>query len=137
MMRPRYFLVTVLTKAIFIFILVLLAACSSHSNNVAQINAPSGVPEALVESVEVQIDDGALISSTPETVVSQVTALEDGPSLLERHCARCHLVQKLQQTKKPRAEWEKTLAQMEAMGVRLEAAEKVNLLDYLTVADKP
>lgn len=137
MMRPRYFLITMLSILIFIGIPALLSACSSHSSAISQINAPSGVPEALVEHTEVQVDDGALISATQEAAVSQVTSLQDGPSLLERHCAQCHLVQKLQQIKKPRAEWEKTLAQMEGMGVRLEAADKVNLLDYLTVADTP
>jgi hypothetical protein len=39
------------------------------------------------------------------------------------------------QIKKPRAEWEKTLAQMEAMGVHLDNSEKAVLLDYLALAD--
>ena len=70
-------------------------------------------------------------------VATQETSLQDGASLINGHCARCHTVELLQQTKQTRAEWENTLAQMEIMGVTLSDDEKIALLDYLTGVNKP
>jgi cytochrome c5 len=129
-MRLRYRLIT-----IFAVIQVLLAACSTPPSTVAQTNSLSDVGDALVERVEVQADAGGLISATTEPVTPQVTPLQDGLSLLESRCTQCHIAQWLMQIKKPRAKWEKTLAQMEAMGVHLDNSEKAVLLDYLALAD--
>ena len=86
---------------------------------------------------EVQDGTGAPVSTAIEPAAPQERPKKDGTALLESHCAKCHLVKWLQQIKKPPGEWEKTLAQMEAMGVHLQDAEKVDLLNYLTDADKP
>ena len=137
MMRPRYIFVTLIFVTVVAAILVLLATGPMHSGIDTKLEAASDSREVLVERVEIQVDAGALISATTEPLVSQMPPLQDGPSLLEHHCAKCHLVQSLQQTKKARAEWERTLAQMEGMGVHLEDTEKVNLLDYLSEAEKP
>lgn len=136
-MRPRYSSVPVIFVTIFIANFVLLAACSMSPSTVTQTDAPSAVRSDSVGLAESQADAGALISTAAEPAAPQETPINDGTALLERHCAKCHLVQQLQQIEKPPSEWEKTLAQMEGMGVHLEDAEKVDLLNYLTAADKP
>jgi hypothetical protein len=42
----------------------------------------------------------------------------------------------LEKEKKSRSGWEKTLEQMEALGVHLEDTEKAILLDYLATSDE-
>ena len=117
--------------------LVLLAACSGTSSSAMQINTPSAVQVTPLIHVEAQLDTGTPVPAAIEPAVSQVPPMQDGTAFLEQHCAKCHLVQWLQQIKKPRSEWEKTLAQMEGMGVHLDGNEKVDLLDYLSEDEKP
>jgi LSD1 subclass zinc finger protein len=76
------------------------------------------------------------VQDTPP-VVNQETSLQDGASLLNSRCARCHTVELIKQTRQTRAEWGNTLAQMEKMGVTLSEDEKIVLIDYLTGVDKP
>ena len=76
------------------------------------------------------------VQDTP-LVVNQETSIQDGASLLNSRCARCHTVELIKQTKHTRAEWEDTLAQMEKMSVTLSDDEKIVLIDYLTGVDKP
>ena len=90
-----------------------------------------------MEHVAVQIDAGALVSTTTEPVASQAAPMQDGLELLKTHCAQCHVTAWFDQIEKPRAEWEEALARMEAMGVQLSDTEKDVLLNYLAVADKP
>jgi hypothetical protein len=137
MMRSKYFLVTLIFVTIVAAILVLLAIDPLHSSIDTKLETASDSQAVLVERVEIPVDASELVSATTEPLVSQMPPLQDGPSLLERHCSKCHLVQSLQQIKKSRTEWERTLAQMEGMGVHLDDTEKVNLLNYLTTADKP
>lgn len=68
---------------------------------------------------------------------SQEAGLQDGSSLIDSHCAQCHTIQRLKQTKKTRTGWENTLAKMERIGVSLSDTEKVVLLDYLTGIAEP
>lgn len=70
-------------------------------------------------------------------VVTQETSLQDGASLINNRCARCHTIELIKQTKQMRAEWENTLARMEKMGVTLSDDEKIVLIDYLTGVDEP
>jgi cytochrome c5 len=70
-------------------------------------------------------------------VVTQATSLQDGDSLINSRCARCHTVELLKQTKQTRAEWENTLAQMANTGVNLSDEEKIVLIDFLTDIDTP
>jgi hypothetical protein len=135
-MRLRYSSVPVIIVSVFIANFLQLAACSMSPNAVTQTDAPSAVRSDTVGLADVQDGTGALISTATAPAAPQDTPKNDGTALLERHCAKCHLVQWLQQIKKPPSEWEKTLAQMEAMGVHLEDAEKVDLLKYLTAADQ-
>lgn len=136
-MRTRFPLVAMIALSILAATLVLLAACSGTSSSATQISTLSDIQETPATRVDAQIDAGTPISVATEPTVSQMPPIHDGPALLERHCAKCHLVQSLQQIKKARAEWERTLAQMEGMGVHLDDTEKINLLDYLSEADKP
>lgn len=136
-MRPRFTPVPVILITVFIAIFVLLAACSTSPSAVTQTDAPSAVRSDTVGLAEVQGGAGALISTATDPAASQETPTTDGTALLERHCAKCHLVQWIQQIKKSPGEWEKTLAQMEGMGVHLQDAEKVELLNYLTTANRP
>ena len=69
--------------------------------------------------------------------VNQETSLEDGASLLNSRCARCHTVELIKQTKHTRAEWGNILAQMEKIGVTLSEDEKIVLIEYLTAVIKP
>ena len=70
-------------------------------------------------------------------VATQETSLQDGASLLNSRCARCHTVELIKQTKHTRAEWGNTLAQMEKIGVTLSEDEKIVLIEYLTTVVKP
>lgn len=76
------------------------------------------------------------VQDTPP-VANQGPSLQDGASLLNSRCARCHNVELIKQTKQTRAEWGSTLAQMENMGVSLSDDEKIVLIDYLTGVDEP
>jgi hypothetical protein len=136
-MRPKYLFITISFVTAIAVILVMLATGFIPLDTFTKINPQSGARDVPVESVEVQDDAGAFISSTIEPPATQVTLLQDGPSLLESHCARCHSTQRITKIKKSYAEWEKALAQMEAMGVHLDESEKVVLLNYLAAADKP
>ena len=136
-MRLKYILMIVLFVITLAVIFVLFAAGSFYPATAKQTNTPSVVGDAQVEPDEFQVDTHTLISPTVEPAVSQMTPLPDGASLLEKHCAQCHITKSLKQTEKPRLDWEKTLRQMEAMGVRLSDIEKDVLLNYLTPADIP
>lgn len=70
-------------------------------------------------------------------VVTLETSLQDGASLINSRCARCHSVELLKQTKQTRAEWENALAEMENMGVNLSDDEKIVLIEYLTDISRP
>jgi LSD1 subclass zinc finger protein len=76
------------------------------------------------------------VQDTP-LVGNQETSLQDGASLLNSRCARCHTVELIKHTKQTRAEWGNTLAQMKKMGVTLSDDEKIVLMDYLTNVDEP
>jgi LSD1 subclass zinc finger protein len=76
------------------------------------------------------------VQDTPR-VANQETSLQDGASLLNSRCARCHTVELIKQSKQTRAEWENTLAKMQKMGVTLSDDEKIVLVDYLTGVDEP
>lgn len=89
------------------------------------------------EGVGVQAEAQARPSAATEPAESQVTQSQNGSSLLQTYCAQCHQVRLLEQTRRPRAGWERILSRMERHGVRLSEAEKSILLDYLTVPEKP
>lgn len=135
-MRSRHFLVTTIFGAVFAVILVLLASCSAPANSATPVDTPPDVRDVLVEDVASQVDAGARVSATTEPATSQATPMQDGLALLKSHCSGCHVIAWFDQIEKPRAEWEKVIDKMEAMGVRLSDTEKDILVDYLAVAEK-
>ena len=136
-MRPRYLLVTIIYSTILAVFAVLLAACSTPASAVTQTETPSNIWEKPAGRAGAQADAGTHISTVTEPIALQETPVQDGLALMEQHCAQCHLVQSLQQLRKSRSDWEKALAQMEKIGVQLDETEKLNLLNYLSLADKP
>lgn len=134
-MRPVNLLIALIVVAIFGTILVLLSDGLIIQSNGTQIVSPADVMADPVEPLVVDVREP--IHEIGESVEYQVTSQEDGRSLLESLCAQCHIPQLLMQVKKERIEWEKTLAQMEAVGVHLSDDEREILLDYLTAADNP
>jgi len=136
-MRIKKYSVFIIFVTIFTALIVLLTAGSIPPSSVTQNNSRSDARDALVERDEAHVDNGELISPTIPPVVSQVTPSQDGLSIIESRCTQCHVAQQLKQIKKPRSEWEKTLAQMEMMGVHLSDSERGALFNYLAVADKP
>ena len=137
MLRSRYFLVTMISVAVTSVFILLIAVGFLPPSPVDQTVTPINVQDPLVERVDPKVDAGASNSPATEPAVSQVTPLQDGQSLLESYCTQCHLAQLLEEVNKSRSDWEKTLAQMESMGVHLDDAEKVILLDYLAGAARP
>jgi hypothetical protein len=121
---------------IFVFIIVLIPACSVHPSTVAQINSPYGGGELAVQ-LDPEANSGAIDSAIPETDATSVITPQDGPSLLASRCTQCHLAMQYEQIKKSRTAWEKTLMQMEAMGLQLSDTERIVLLDYLADVDDP
>ena len=136
-MRPRYFFVTMIFNVIVAIVLTLLASCSGPPNIADQIDPQPDVRGTLAEHAAVQDESEEPISETAETVLSQVTPIQDGLTLLSTHCAKCHVTTWFDQIEKTHSEWEMALDRMEAMGVQLSDAEKDILLDYLSAADKP
>jgi cytochrome c5 len=137
-MRPRYIFATIGFASVFVVILIMLAAGFIPPDAVSKMISKSAVMSRTPEPVEIQVDAGAFHSSTPTaSLASSLAPEQDGPSLLESHCAQCHTTQRLGHIKKSQTEWETTLAQMEAIGVHLTENEKVVLLNYLSTAGKP
>jgi hypothetical protein len=126
MLRPKYIFCPIIFVA-----LVLLAISSILASTVTSTEPTSSTNEKLMERGEAN-DDAGVISAT-----SLVAPLQDGPSILEKQCAHCHLVQRLNQIDKTRSEWGQTLVGMEKFGVYLSDSENDILLYYLTAIDEP
>lgn len=136
-MRPKYLFITISFVMVLAVVLVMLAIGFIPLRGGNQINPQPEARGAPVEHVDVQIATSTFIPSTKAPPVSQKVSLQDGPSLLESHCAQCHPTQGLEKTQKSYAEWEKSLSHMETMGVHLDESEKTILLKYLAVTANP
>ena len=135
-MLKRYLFIGIFSAIIIAAILMPQAAGSFPPSTGTPVNSsPDQVAPA--ERAGVQVDARPLIPATPAPFVTQVRSSNDGPAILNRYCTQCHPAQSLNQIEKTRVEWEKTLAQMEAMGLRLDDPEKAVLLDYLAASDQP
>jgi cytochrome c5 len=135
-MQRRSVSVTFIAIAACAVVLALTAACAPATGNGPQLNTPGAEQSVQVDPAGEQADAVAGIPAKIESTETQAGALPDGQSLLETRCAQCHLVQSLEQNQKSRLDWEKSLKQMEMMGVRLDDTEKGILLDYLAAAGK-
>jgi len=138
MMHPKSTAAAALLILILAVILVLINPDFGHPGISPAPIRPTENPNAQVENARVQNKTSSSISAARIPAVSQVVPPQDnpsidGPSLLQNHCAQCHLVKLLEQSKKSRDDWEKTLSRMEEIGVRLSDAERSVLLDHLAV----
>jgi cytochrome c5 len=130
-MQPRYAFIAVFLIAILVVFVHLKNTDPGIPRTGPTTVEPSHTPDAQAESIEAQAEMNAIISATTGAAESQVTPQQDGPELLQDHCAQCHAVHLLEQSKKSRTDWEKTLSRMEKNGVRLTDTEKYILLDHL------
>lgn len=140
-MRLRYSLVTVFVAAILGGILALNSGESVPPAISRTTLPPSTAQSVREESPAVEIEDAGPVSAARATVVFELTASQDspsidGPSLLQEHCGQCHLVQLFERSNRARADWEKTLSRMEEIGVQLSQAERSVLLDLLAVPNE-
>lgn len=127
-MRPKILLVTIIFTTIFL----ILAGCSASTSARDPDKSPTDGQDALVELANDTSNTSTLVPATADLPASQAAPLLDGQSLLERHCARCHMLKLIQQVEKSRSDWEKTLEQMAALGVQIDESEKDVLLNYLS-----
>ena len=123
--------------AIVVVVLVLFIANSIPASAVPSTNSTSSVQAATEKPGEIQTEVGALNATVQEPDVSQATISQNGLSILESNCVRCHTNQWLMKIKKTRAEWDKTLTQMEIKGVYLNDTEKEDLINYLVQNVEP
>jgi hypothetical protein len=136
-MRPRYLSIALAFSTIFVVILLMVTAGTKPPNTADQLNSPTNVRNAPAEGNAVQVDAGAVPSTTLGPPAAQANRLPEGLLLIENHCLQCHKTEWLKKVKKSPTEWTMTLAQMETMGVDLEENEKAALLDYLVAFDHP
>ena len=123
--------------AIVVVVLILFITNSIPASAVPSTNSTSSVRGVTEKPGEIQTEVGALNSTVQEPDVSQATTSQNGLSILESNCVRCHTNQWLMKIKKTPAEWEKTLTQMEIKGVHLSDTEKEDLIDYLVQNVEP
>jgi mono/diheme cytochrome c family protein len=136
-MRARYSIATVIFAIFGTVLLVRFGLGPGPPDAQPQTISYPETQEARIERGEVQVDAAATVPPASTPAGSPATTTAQGQSILESHCAQCHVVEGLQQIKKSPSEWDYTLAQMEALGASLDEQEKVILLDYLAVTGKP
>jgi len=124
-----------------IIVALLVTALVLFSDRIFPQNTgtPANPPTSFEDDLEGNSIDETVQSTsvTPESAESLVISQEDGLTLLNTHCSKCHVTSKLLQLKKSRADWEMTLAQMETLGVRLTGEERSILLNNLLSAANP
>jgi hypothetical protein len=131
-MRSRYLLIIALIAAAFAAVLVLMAANSIPAVTLVLSNTRS----EQSTRTEAKTDVGSRNSSTALPTPPNARPVQDGPSLLQAHCTKCHQFQWLQGVKKTPTQWEKVLSMMEVRANISEPEKKV-LLDYLTRVNQP
>jgi mono/diheme cytochrome c family protein len=133
--KPAMYRIQLTTKVLWVAVLA-AATVLSGACTLARRAGPETIPladqqAAQAGSEDIQIQAGAHTPASPEPAATQETPLPDGASLLESHCGQCHVPQWLEKMHKPRAEWEKIVVQMQAIGVQLSDSEEAVLIDYL------
>ena len=71
------------------------------------------------------------ISTLLAASFSFAAAKPDGAALLKERCGTCHAVTRVTETKKSKAEWDKTVTRMMGKGAKLSAEEKSALVTHL------
>ncbi len=136
-MRSKYLLMIILCVTALVAITVLIGANSARAGTFPLSRTASKAQDVQTQRTQVKTE---VDSPKPSTVIrtpSIETPLPDGQSLLQSRCTQCHELRRLQQIKKSRTEWAKSLSRMEWLNVRLSDTEKTVLLDYLAMVDKP
>jgi len=59
-----------------------------------------------------------------------------GKAIVDKECARCHNLKKVENAKKNAAEWEKTLDRMIKKGAAVKPADRDAVLKYLQTLNK-
>jgi hypothetical protein len=136
-MKPRYLLIAVFVVAIPVAFLVLNTVNSGSSEDGPTVVLPSGTANGHVVSVSGSGETTTRLTATPEAAESLMVPEQSGRMLLQSHCAQCHSVKLLEQTRKSRANWEKTLSRMEMYSGLVSDAERLSVLEYLAGPDKP
>ena len=121
----------------FVAALALLAVNSIPASTIPLAKTKLDGQGVQPKRSEIPTEVGPLNLSTQATISSPERALQEGPLLLETRCTQCHSLETVLQIKKTRAEWERTLSQMESLNVKISDSEKKVLLDYLTSVDDP
>jgi len=134
-MLPIKFFFALIIVALFGTIFLLFSDRFIPQSSSTDFISPAVAGDKQMETAKVET--GELTSAVAESVETRAASRPDGPSLLESRCSSCHVTKGLEQFRKSRSEWESTLAQMEAFGVRISGDERVILLDYLSTADNP
>lgn len=130
------------TNYVVIYFFISLTFFATLSSGCVPAKEVEAAPSSNTENMHANgITDNESIGGAdtvpePEATITEMP-LQDGQSLLEGHCAACHVVPSLIRLEKSRPEWDMTLAQMKEMGVHLSDEEKDVLLDFLSTPDKP
>ncbi len=135
--RPATRVMIVFFVTAFVAALVVLAAQSIPARAIPLSKTTSDVQGGQTQRTAVPTRAGSANGSTQAPIPSPETALQEGPLLLQSRCTQCHSLEKIQQAKKTRLEWEQTLSEMESFNAKISDSEKKVLLDYLTAVDHP
>ncbi|UCC51510.1 MAG: hypothetical protein JSV68_20750 [Anaerolineaceae bacterium] len=131
-MQPRYSLIAIFLISILFVIFQLINTGPGLPSTSPPTVTTSYRLDPQVEILEAPVETSVIIPVTTEAAESPVTPQQDGSELLQEHCAQCHAVQLLEQSKKSRTDWEKTLSRMERIGMLMSDTERYVVLDYLT-----
>lgn len=108
---------------------VLAVALVAAFGLVACAPAPTAAPEQPTASPP------ATLPSGQEPGAPDAGASGDGQALLETKCTMCHTLDRVDNAKKSRADWESTIARMEKNGLVISADEKSAIIDFLAQRD--
>lgn len=133
-MNPRHLFISIIFVLIVAVMIVIADSGSLLPGVGTSISPTSDARKLPAERTEPQVEASVLPDSSPVPAETQVESQDVGKELFQRECAKCHAINLLLEIKKSRAEWEKTLAYMNGMGVDIDEAEKGILLDYLSAA---
>jgi cytochrome c1 len=136
-MKPRYSLIVAVVIVIPVVLLVLNTADSGSPETGATIKPSSSTVHGQAESVGKSVEANIGLTATPEIDEALIAPDQSGMTLLQTNCAQCHSIKLLEQTRKSRASWEKTLSRMERYSGLVNDTEKLMVLDHLTASDKP
>lgn len=135
-MKRGYLSVAALLVALPVVLLMLNTVATGTLGDGRKVMLTSHTENGQVENTSDLVETDARPTAVTEPSESLVTTERSGTTLLQTHCAQCHSVKLLEQTRKTRKNWEKTLSRMEKYSDPMSDAEKYLILEYLAVPDK-